>query len=297
MLEKRSAESVRATIALQGSGRLTGVSQVLKVKLEPKEIQWEPVDERTLAVRGEIHSYMYFLRSGSREIQGEGLSIPFARKIDAPGLTLREVEVTVEDLASEYDYDPVTTDFQHRITLVLRIDQKKPIDGAPKEKSEGPTDERPEEHTDAQAYGEAEEPAPPRRRPDQAPMVQVAEASGETSDIDSASESGELVLNGPAEVYEPAAAPSPARQKATEPAPSATKLSPQTQARAPGPTALGSTSGQTRISQVRLGPSPSADPHDQVIESPHPPADRSQETERRCEQVLVWKPFPPPIDG
>lgn len=121
MDEERTAGTVRASVTLQGGGRLAGVSQVLDVKLEPKQIEWKAVDERTVAVRGEIHSYMYFLRSGSREIQGEGLSIPFARTVEAPGLAGRELAVHVEELQSDYDYDPVTTEFRHRIRFVLSL--------------------------------------------------------------------------------------------------------------------------------------------------------------------------------
>lgn len=285
MADERSAASVRATIALQGSGRLAGVSQVLKVKLEPKSIEWEPVDERTLAVRGEIHSYMYFLRAGSREIQGEGLAIPFSRTIDAPGLAGEAIEVEVEDLSSEYDYDPVTTDFQHRITVVLGLRRKEPrpsLAASPRPGADGPRDLTPVE-------AEAERALPP--------------ASG-------------TPVGGPEEAGGSPASP------------------PEAPGSAPSPATYGSAAGETRISQVRTGPSPLADPVDQVVEAlptideppltrdeGHRPAGARGQVERQGKneagaeatsgaqseeseglreapgRTLVWKPFPPPIDS
>ena len=75
------------------------------------------------AVRGEIHSYVYFMRAGSRVIEGEGLAIPFSREIEVPGLDLEHVDVEIEELVSDHDFDPLTTDFQHRITVILRVRQ------------------------------------------------------------------------------------------------------------------------------------------------------------------------------
>lgn len=122
MSQERSAPGTRATVALQGGGRLAGVSRVLKVKLEAKEIAWQPAGDDVLDVRGEIHSYVYFVRTGSRVVEGEGFSIPFAREVEAPGLDPNRVRVEVEELLSDYDFDPATAEFRHRITVVLNVE-------------------------------------------------------------------------------------------------------------------------------------------------------------------------------
>lgn len=211
MAHETTGAATRVTITLEGGGRLAQVAQVLQVKLEARELQWEPVDQQRLAVRGEIHSYLYFLRAGSRKIEGEGLAIPFSRTVSVPGLDLSRVDVTVEELLSDHDFDPVTCDFQHRIRVILRVSERP--------RAEGKTGE--------QGHRDVEEPIP--SAPAQRDEIRLSEASGET-----------------------------------------------------------------RLSQVRQGPSPFPDPNEEATPTapsePSPPAEKGQ-------RVIVWKPFPPPIDS
>src|SRR5690606_7746916 len=162
MAHETTGAATRVTITLEGGGRLAQVAQVLQVKLEARDLQWEPVDQQRLAVRGEIHSYLYFLRAGSRKIEGEGLAIPFSRTVSVPGLDLSRVDVAVEELVSDHDFDPVTCDFQHRIRVIVRV-------------SERP---RPEGETGEQGHRDIAEPIP--SAPAQRDEIRLSEASGQT---------------------------------------------------------------------------------------------------------------------
>lgn len=238
MAQEQTGASTRATITLEGGGRLADVSQVLKVSLEAKKIRWEPLDERALTVQGEIHSYIYFMRSGSREIEGEGLAIPFTRTVDVPGLDLSRVDVEIEELDSDHDFDPVTCDFRHRIKAIVRVQE-------------------------IPASGEAlSSPLPDRNRNEILSAV--------------SSPSPQTTL--------PVAEPPSDEPRPVDPAAGAGVRAGQ----------FAEASGETRISQVRTGPSPIPDPEEDSVQS----APRSRPpSPTDGEKVIVWKPFPPPIDG
>lgn len=250
MNAERSAPSTRATITLQGGGRLAGVSRVLKVRLEAQDVEWRPAGRGVLAVRGVIHSYVYFMRAGSRVVEGEGFSIPFSREVAAVGLDLNRVDVQVEELLSDYDFDPPTADFQHRITVILRVRQ------TPAE-------------NDAGSDTEAASSAPP--------VITAPETRG--------------------------SADARAAAAATDPSPAETTPAGTRNFGTGRAVEKVKASGEIRFSQVRTGPSHSDQPEGEVVEaspsSPAPPSPQSspQKEDGGEKSVLVWKPFPPPIES
>lgn len=192
-MERRSREPiVRSDVELKGGGRLDGVADLVDIRLERGELRWRRAAPQSLDVEGEVRAYLYVLEKGRREVEGKGLSIPFKARIDLPAGAPEEVEVYVDDLRSTHDFDPLSKDFQHRVTVLLAV--------APKR-------------------GEGE--APPERPP------------------------------------------------------------------------LGSASGETRLSQVRLGERASEPQPELQKETGALPA--ASEERREREKTLVWKAFPPPI--
>lgn len=112
---------IRTRISLQGGGRLDQVIEIVRVHLDPGEIRWEHAGGHQFIVSGEVRAYLYFVRRGAQEVVGEGLRIPFSRRVEAPGLGGGPITLSVEDAQSKYDYDPLTGEFQHRITLLLNL--------------------------------------------------------------------------------------------------------------------------------------------------------------------------------
>lgn len=372
MNEERIAPVTRATVALQGGGRLVGVSRVLNVKLEAKDLQWEAAGDGVLAVRGEIHSYVYFVRTGSRVVAGEGFSIPFSREVEAPGFDPGRARVEVEQLLSDYDFDPLTARFQHRITVVLRLEQEPAVIEADDEG--GPGDEEITSCTTDRDIDDAKGALVIAADTGVAEPVGVetggAEAAGdepdgvepggveavgtETGSIHDGEEAGDIEatsdVTGSVEPagtsgsggtlvddvspgigaplaaeasFENGCTPADEAGKATsdngsplvgqapyESVPSsvtgleiviASSHDIESAHETDGareiegsPVAGAEASGETRFSQVRTGPSPSDVPEGEVVEASPPPAVKRKDGEK---SVLVWKPFPPPIES
>lgn len=115
-----------AKVVLQGGGKLDRVARIHDVRLELGELTWSGSDDELLEVRGEIYTYLYYVRPGSSDVEGEGLTIPFTRRIPIPAnLSQEPLEVELADLASEHDYNPVTGDFQHQVIINLNIAAKR----------------------------------------------------------------------------------------------------------------------------------------------------------------------------
>lgn len=112
---------VRVRISLQGGGILEDVDQIARVVVEPEDIRCERVDDEHVLISGSVRAFLYFSKRGQTEIQGEGVKIPFSRRVDASGLVSEAIEVRVEDAQSDYDYDRATGAFQHRITLLIDL--------------------------------------------------------------------------------------------------------------------------------------------------------------------------------
>ena len=119
-MEGRPRQPVaRSRVDLNGGGRLDGVTHVVDVRVEAGPVRWKRSGPGALEVEGEVRAYIYYFEKGRRGVTGQGLRIPFAIRLDLPGGAPEEVDVYVDELRSEYDYDPVSEEFQHRIAVTL----------------------------------------------------------------------------------------------------------------------------------------------------------------------------------
>ncbi len=113
-------------IELKGGGRLDGVSHVVDVRVEAGPVRWQRSGPGALEVEGEVRAYIYYFEKGRfekgrRGVSGHGLRIPFASRLDLPEDAPDRVDVYVDELRSEYDYDPVSEEFQHTIEVTLAV--------------------------------------------------------------------------------------------------------------------------------------------------------------------------------
>lgn len=126
-MESRPRQPIaRARVDLKGGGRLDGVGHVVDVRVEAGPVRWRWSGPAALEVEGELRAYIYYVEKGRfekgrRSVGGHGLRIPFTSRLDLPGGAPGEVEVYVDGLRSEYDYDPVREEFQHAIEVTLAV--------------------------------------------------------------------------------------------------------------------------------------------------------------------------------
>lgn len=110
---------VRTDITLEGGGRLEGVADIADIRLEVDNVRWERTAPDSVEVTGAIHAYIYTLQPRGNTIDGQGFRIPFNRQITDEKLTDVEPKVSVENLQSKHEFNPITGDFQHKVTAVL----------------------------------------------------------------------------------------------------------------------------------------------------------------------------------
>lgn len=123
MTPSQSLSPIRTRIVLEGGGRLDDVAQIMDIRLEPEPVEWTRVGPDSLEVNGAINAYFYCLRSRGRGVEGQGFRIPFSRRIPTEGLDLAGLRVSLEQLESTHDFNPVSGDFQHKVTAFVVLNE------------------------------------------------------------------------------------------------------------------------------------------------------------------------------
>jgi len=245
-------------IVLQGGGRLERVAQVLDVRLEPDPLHCAADGPDRLLVTGAVRAYLYCRTSRGRDVEGQGVFIPFSTRIAVADAARAKVEIA--ELRSEYDYDPVTGDFQHQIYVDLSIHE--------------PRAEFPEQaHWDGPAGDFPGRHEPPEEGPaEDAPVADTPFLGTPSANV--------LPVDAP-----PARVPSADALPVDAP-PAHIARADALPADAPGETA--------GLEEIARAPAPSRSAGEPK-KTPAAGEEEPHEREERRKGPIVWGPFPPPI--
>ena len=115
----------RAIIVLQGGGRLEHVAEIVDVRLEADPLRWEPAGPGEIAVRGALRAYVYCRAARSRAVEGHGFYIPYSSRVDAGSIPPEHAFPALGEVRSDHSFDPITGEFQHRITVEVVVRDKR----------------------------------------------------------------------------------------------------------------------------------------------------------------------------
>ncbi len=282
MSPRQPNSPTRTRIVLEGGGRLEDVAQIVEIRLQPEPVEWTRVEAGTLEVHGAINAYFYCLRSKGRGVEGQGFRIPFSRRIPAPELPIEGMEVHLEELESNHDFNPITGDFQHKVSAFVVL----------KGSAHEPSLEEAPAQTDAPSQADSTPPPAPSG-PSETRLSQVR--NGERPLADADSQDAPMSTRPPSpEEFESMrqAVEGKANQGGAESRLPPSSPPSQPPERVPEETSEPKQGHESdRVAEQSPKSAPNAGPTKAAPQEKAPP----QEAKKRGE-ALVWKPFPPPIN-
>lgn len=249
---------LRVGIVLEGGGRFEGTAEIADIRLENERVEWKRIGDNSIEVSGAINAYIYSLLPRTNEVQGQGVQIPFTRVITDDQLRTDRFTVSLDELNSEHEFNPITGEFQHTVRAVIVL--------APKTEPAQPKSVQSEQAQGETLLSQIASGERPQANEDRLPASTRPPSPEEFEDLRRAIQNRKV----PEDLLPPS--------------------SPVPQIPAAPTTALSDTTAPSEATEF-------TDVADSVTtpEATEPLIERSEPREKEDGGPLEWKPFPPPM--